>query len=217
MHTGAGFWLIQIASLLEQNGGAFVLAHYSGPQSVAMFAIAFKTLNLAGSAVGIFTQPLWPSFTDAIVRHDLAWVEGTFRKIRGSLITAAFGLAAVWVVLSDWMFLHVFHTAVRLPLVLAVAFALYLVSNMWTHVYYISLMGIGNIWTISAVNVAENFLMLGLGIILASRYGALGMVGGYLLASVLLPFWLLPRVFGNRIERARRDVTAAVAATGLSS
>jgi O-antigen/teichoic acid export membrane protein len=206
MQTGTGFWLIQISSLIEQNAGAFIVAHFSTPQAVAMFAIAFKIVGLAGSAVGIFTQPLWPSFTDAIVRRDLEWVVNVLKKIKLGLVSLSIAAAGAWVLLSDWIFLHVFHTSAKLPLLLTVIFAVYLIANMWTHLHYISLMGIGNIWAISAVALAENLLMVVFGVILTPHLGAAGMVTGYLLASMLLPFWLLPVMLGRRIKQTRVEL-----------
>jgi O-antigen/teichoic acid export membrane protein len=215
MQTGTGFWLIQISSLVEQNAGAFIVAHFATPEAVAMFAIAFKIVGFAGSAVGIFTQPLWPSFTDAIVRRDLDWVVNVFQKIKLGLVSSSILAAATWVLFSNWIFVHFFHAAEKLPLPLTLVFATYLVANMWTHLHYISLMGIGNIWSISLVIFAENLLMVVLGLVFTSRWGATGMVSGYLLASLLLPFWLLPLMLSTRIKRIDVELATATDANHL--
>lgn len=195
MHTGLGFWMIQVGGLLEQNSGPFLLAHLSTPHAVDIFAVAFKICGFAGSVAGTVTQPLWPSFTDAIARHDLDWVLRVFRRVRQGVVSTSSLLALGMVISGSWFFTHILHASVGPERLLVVILAVYLVANMWTHLYYVTLMGISNIWRVAGVVLAENCLMVIGGAILVPRFGASGMAMGYLLASVLLPAWLLRRMF----------------------
>jgi O-antigen/teichoic acid export membrane protein len=195
VHTGVGFWAIQFGGLLEQNSGAFLLAHFSTPDAVAIFAVAFKICGFAGSIAGMVTQPLWPSFTEAIVRRDLDWVLRVFRKIRLGLVALSCVIAVGIIGAGNWVLVRIVHIPVRPERSLLVILAVYLVANIWTHLYYVTLMGISEIWKIASVVLAENCLMIIWGAILVPRYGASGMALGYLLASLLLPAWFLPRMF----------------------
>lgn len=197
MHTGSGFWTVQIGGMLEQNSGPFLLAHYSTPVSVAIFAIAFKICGFAISIAGTLTQPLWPSFTEAIARRDLDWVLRVFRKVRFGLVSLAGVIAAGVVVTGNWFLMRIVHVPVRPDRSLLIILAVYLIANIWTHLYYVTLMGIGDIWRIGGVVFAENCIMVVCGVILAPRLGASGMALAYLLASLLLPAWLLPRMFAK--------------------
>ncbi len=195
LHTGVGFWIVQVGGLLEQNAGPFLLAHLSTPQAVDIFAITFKICGFAGAVVGTLTQPLWPSFTDAIARHDMAWVSRVFRKVRLALVSLSSVLAVGIVIFGSWFLTHAVHASVGPGRSLFVVLAIYLVANMWTHLHYVTLMGIIDIWRIAGIVLAENCLMIVCGALLAPRLGASGMALGYLLASMMLPAWLLPRMF----------------------
>lgn len=197
MHTGMGFWMVQMGGLLEQNSGPFLLAHLSSPQSVDIFAIAFKICGFAGSVASTLTQPMWPSFTDAIARHDMAWVLRVFRKVKQVLISLAIVTAVGIALAGNWFLTHVVHASVGPERSLVVILAVYLIANVWTHLHYVTLMGISDIWRIAGIVLAENCLMIACGAILAPRLGASGMALGYLLAALLLPAWLLPRVFAK--------------------
>jgi hypothetical protein len=95
--------------------------------------------------------------------------------------------------------LHV-DTSGQYPLF--VILGVYFVANIWTHLLYIIMMGMPGIWRATSVLLAENLLMLLFAVLLVPYLGAAGMALAYLLASLVLPVWLLPRLMRLELERA---------------
>jgi hypothetical protein len=56
------------------------------------------------------------------------------------------------------------------------------------------------LWQGVAIVLVENLVMLAFGIVCVPRFGAAGMALAYLLASVVLPVWLLPRLMSRQIR-----------------
>jgi O-antigen/teichoic acid export membrane protein len=198
--VGLAFWLMQIGGVLEQNGGTYLLARFSSTEGTNLFAIVFKSLSLAGAAVAMLTQPLWPAFTDAIAHKDVAWIQTAYIKIRRLLAIYSCALALVLAIAGRWIFQNVMHIDVDGNRLLFPIFAAYFIANVWTHLLYVTMMGMNGIWKIAVIVLGENLLMLIFGAVLAPSFGPAGMAVAYLAASVCLPVWLLPRMMRKAID-----------------
>ncbi len=200
LSVGMAFWLMQIGGVLEQNGGTYLLARFSSTQDTNLFAIIYKSQSLAGAAVAMLTQPLWPAFTDAIAHRDVAWIRRTYTKIRRLLAIYSCTLALVLGAAGAWIFSHLMHVTVDGNRLLFPVFGAYFVANIWTHLFYVTMMGMRGIWKLALILLAENLLMLLFGALLTPPLGALGMALAYLAASLCLPAWLLPRMMTRAID-----------------
>jgi O-antigen/teichoic acid export membrane protein len=199
--VGLAFWLMQIGGVLEQHAGTYLLARFSSTAATNLFAMCYKTLSLAGAIVTILTQPLWPAFTDAIAHRDVDWIRRTYAKIRRLLMIYSLAVAAIVAVAGRWLFLNVLHVEVGGEHALFGILAAYFIANTWTHLFYVTMMGMSGIWRIAVIALAENFLMVLFGALLVPRLGAAGMALAYLAASVSLPVWALPRLMKQAIDR----------------
>lgn len=208
IHVGLAFWAIQVGGILEQNGGTYLLARMSSTEETNLFALVYKGLSLAGAIVAILTQPLWPAFTDAVMHGDIAWIRRSYKKIRRLLTIYSCSLAAAFAVAGQWIFRNVMHIEVVNDHMLFIILAVYLIANIWTHLFYVTMMGMAGIWRIAIVGLCENLLMMILGFLLVPRLGAAGMALAYLVASIALPVWLLPRMMKARIDGIARDAQA---------
>jgi hypothetical protein len=56
------------------------------------------------------------------------------------------------------------------------------------------------VWSVAALVIIENLTMLGLGCLAVPHFGAQGMACAYLLASVVMPAWILPRILRKRMD-----------------
>jgi O-antigen/teichoic acid export membrane protein len=203
LNVGMGFWAIDIGGLLEQNSGNYVLAHLSSVQDTALFAVVYKSFVLAGAVVTTVTIPLWPAFTDAIAHGDVEWISRSLKAIRRALTIYSCAVAALVMLAGQWIVEHLLHIDTTGRSWLFVIFAGYFVTNVWTHLYYVSMMGLQNLWKLALVLLAENILMLFFGIVLVPHWGASGMALAYLTANIALPAWLLPRM----MNRAMREIS----------
>ena len=199
-NTGASFWLIQAMGILEQHGGTYIMAHLASAQDTDIFAVTYRAVCLASATVGIFTQPLWPAFTDAVARHDVTWINRAAHKIRRAIILIAVCLALIVISFGGWGIQHLWHIDITGKRMVVVVLGLYLLSNLWTHFHYIVLMGLDRIWSVASLVIVENLAMLGLGRLAVPHFGALGMAAAYLLASVAIPAWALPRILRGALR-----------------
>jgi O-antigen/teichoic acid export membrane protein len=201
LNVGAAFWAFEIGGLLEQNAGNYILAHLSSTQATALFATVYKSVVLAGSVVATVTMPLWPAFTDAVAHRDIEWIRRSYSNIRRALTVYSCAVALVMSVAGRWAFSAVLHVDTTGADLLFVAFGAYFCAHIWTHLYYVTLMGMDAVWRVALILLAESLLMLLFGILMVPRLGATGMALAYLSASLLLPAWLLPRLMHQAIHR----------------
>jgi O-antigen/teichoic acid export membrane protein len=202
LHVGLAFWAFELCSVLSSNGGTFVLARLSSTHDTDLFAIVYKYLALASMAVNVITAPLWPAITDAIAHRDIDWVRRSYARILRVLNIYSGALALVTMTAGPWLFQHVLHVDTRGYYVVFLILGIYFVANIWTHLMYITMMGMPGIWRAAAVLFAENLLMLLFALLLVPHLGAAGMALAYLIASVVLPVWLLPRLMQQELARA---------------
>jgi O-antigen/teichoic acid export membrane protein len=195
------FWAIQVGGLIEQHGGTYVLAHLSSTRETDLFGVVYRALVLAGAVVNIITMPLWPAITDAIAHRDIAWIHRSYARVRRALTVYSCILAFIVVISGQWIFQHILRVDTGANHWLFVILGFYFVANIWTHLFYVTMMGLQGIWRIAAVLFTENLLMLGIGLLLVPRLGAAGMALSYLCASIALPVWLLPRMMKSALHK----------------
>jgi O-antigen/teichoic acid export membrane protein len=212
MHTGVAFWLIQATGVLEQHGGTYLMAHLTTPQITDIFGVIFRAGSLISATVGIFTQPLWPAFTDAVARHDSGWVHRAARKIRRIVMSIAGALALLMITIGTWGIEHVWRVGISGNRLTVVIVGVYILFNLWTHYHYVLLMGLDRAWTVAGLVLVENLSMLVLGMVIVPHMGASGMAVAYLLASALLPAWILPHILSGRLNEIVQDRPWASAA-----
>lgn|GEM_PF-2838999 len=205
MHTGSAFWLISITGMLEQYGGTYLMAHFATPSATAIFGAVYRVVALVSSTVGIITQPLWPALTDAVTRKDSEWISRAARRAARVVLSIAFVLAFLMCTVGNWGIQHILHVDITGYHALTIVLGVYLLSNLWTHYHYVLLMGLDRMWTVSSLVVIENLSMLGLGAVAIPRLGASGMGLAYLLASLMLPAWYLPRVLARRMKQIMQN------------
>ncbi len=191
---------MQIGAILEQNGGIYLLARFSSTEATNLFAVVYKSLSLAGAIVAILTQPLWPAFSDAIAHRDIAWIRRSYEKIRRILTIYSCTVAVVLIVAGQWIFGNLMKITVENDHLLFVILGAYFIANIWTHLFYVTMMGMKGIWRVAMIALCENLLMMIFGILLVPWLGARGMALAYLVASIALPAWILPRLMKAGID-----------------
>ncbi|WP_263409886.1 lipopolysaccharide biosynthesis protein [Terriglobus tenax] len=200
VHTGTAFWIIQASAVIEQHGGTYVMARFATPEMTAIFGVVYRAVDLVASVVGIVTQPLWPAFTDAAARQDSGWIHRTTQKVRRSLMGVASLLALALITCGAWGIKHIWHVDLDSQSSLIYVLGAYLVCNVWTHLHYVILMGLDRVWSIASLLITENIIMIGCGVLLVPRFHETGMAAAYLIASIALPAWLLPKLLDASLK-----------------
>jgi O-antigen/teichoic acid export membrane protein len=167
---GFRFFLIQISALIIFTTDNLIIAQILGPEEVTPYNVIFRLFSLVTLVNGILLTPLWSAFTDAYVKHDVAWIRMTIRRLNLLMIPVvlvsvllmffARDIIAVWIgkplALSD-----------RLIVLMGVS----IILIMWNNIYGNFINGIGEIRLQSVIAVAAGILNIPLSIYLAKYLG----------------------------------------------
>ncbi len=80
VQSGSEFFVLQLASLVVFNSDNLVVTHYLGPVQVASYSVAWRLVGYAMVAQTLMAPSLWPAFSEAFSRGDLAWIRRTFAR-----------------------------------------------------------------------------------------------------------------------------------------
>ncbi|MHB9149539.1 MAG: oligosaccharide flippase family protein [Thermoleophilia bacterium] len=166
LRVGVSFFVLQLAVALAFTSDNLVVAQVLGAEAVSQYAVPMRLFALLGAALGMALGPLWPAYTEAVVRGDADWVRRTFRR---SLLFSA--------------------------LVVAVPAAMLVVGGPWVLTVWVGpsiqptfwlLLGLG-IWAmIAAVGSCTAMLLNGIGAI--SFQAILGVAMGIAALALKIPF-----------------------------
>jgi len=99
--TGMQFFALQVAAAVCYGTDNIVIAHLAGHDAVAAYSVHLKLFSPIQILAGVALTPLWPAYSEALARGDLAWVR---RILARSLFFLAFGgavCAAAVLALAD--------------------------------------------------------------------------------------------------------------------
>jgi O-antigen/teichoic acid export membrane protein len=77
---GLAFFVIQASMAAGYQSDNLILAQILGPESVTVYAVAYKLFSVAPAVLTILTMPLWPAYGEALARQDLGWIKKTLRR-----------------------------------------------------------------------------------------------------------------------------------------
>jgi O-antigen/teichoic acid export membrane protein len=90
LSSGLMFFTLQIEYLLTFSSDNLIVAQLLGSAAVAQYAVTTKLFATVAMAQNCWLGPLWPAYSEAIARHDTAWVRRTLlRSIIGSAVWAS--------------------------------------------------------------------------------------------------------------------------------
>ena len=78
---GGKYLIATLLSAVALNVDTLIVAHTSGLDEAAVFAVAVRALTALGLLVTLVNLPLWPANAEAMANGDLAWIERTTRRM----------------------------------------------------------------------------------------------------------------------------------------
>jgi O-antigen/teichoic acid export membrane protein len=101
--VGLLFLVLQVAVAIAFQSDVLVAAVVLGPDEAATYAVTLKFFLLAPTFIGLYLATLWPAYSEAIARGDIAWVRRTLK--RSTLIALALSVvgASVLVAVGPWL------------------------------------------------------------------------------------------------------------------
>lgn len=131
--SGVLFLVLGMAGAVAYQTDALVISHLLGPEEVTTYNLALRLFLIPGLIVSFLVAPLWPAFSDAFARQDMAWAWQTLRRavVWGAWVTVP---GAVLLVLfgQQLMDLWVGEGEVTIPALLLVALGLLTALNALT-------------------------------------------------------------------------------------
>src|SRR5947209_3365543 len=124
---GVLFLLLQPAAALAFSSDNLIVAHFLGADAVARYSVAAKLFSLLVLANAMFVGPLWPAYSEARARDDIAWIKSALaRSFAWSAAFAGLGGLALCalapVLLKLWL-----HRDMSIPSTLFAALAIWTV------------------------------------------------------------------------------------------
>lgn len=189
MQLGTEFFMLQIAGLVVFNSDNLVVTHYLGPAQVASYSVAWRLVGYAAVVQALLTPALWPAFSEAFERGDLAWVRHAFRRTMWITMGTALAFAVLFAFLGRWI-IRVWATKAAVPgeTLMLLMCAWVLISTFMNNTSTV-LVARGETRLQAWLGVAAAALNLALSIWLVQRIGAegviLGTIASYLIVLIL--------------------------------
>ncbi|RZI59745.1 MAG: hypothetical protein EOP94_02605 [Zymomonas sp.] len=200
--SSLAFWLVQIATLMMHNLSLVQLGQITGAARLAPFAVVFRLLQLLSTAVLMISMPLWPAITDATVRGDGEWIRNAYRRLLIGAMTFCIVVAIVLGMFGPRLIPLWAGPDVRPGYALTALLGFYFVIWMWNHCHSAVLFGLGKLWGVAYVVLAEGIAVLVLSAWLAPRYGAEGTAFALCMAGLGITAWLLPMLVRTSLAKA---------------
>lgn len=193
------FWLLVLANGLNQQGVLLVLAAFSSPVTVALFATHRTAAGALGYVGSVLQAPLWPELSFLWARQrteELRTV--TFSAIRLVMFLSGLAALVLWAVLP---FIYPLWTGRQLELRPALLIVM-LMQGVLAAGWFTS----G--WALLAANkhrvparwsLANAILTIVLALAAAPRYGVLGVAVATLTGDVVCGLLAYPRVAGRML------------------
>lgn len=189
---GFQFFIIQITVVIIMSTNNLIITHIVGPDAVTSYNIAYKYFGLISMGFVIILNTFWSAFTEAYIKEDFNWI----KRILTNLIKLWLGLVvmvALMLLIADKFYLLWVGDEVKVPFLLSVFSALFVVIYIWYSIFIYFINGTGKIKLQLYTTVCVAVLNIPVSIFFASYLdmGAAGVILGscitYLPGSILGP------------------------------
>lgn len=209
LSSGWSFLLIQAAAMVVFSTDNIIVSHYLGAAEVTPYSVTWRIVSF-GSVLQVLAFPaLWPAFTEAHARGDIAWIRRTFAVTMRT--TIALNVAwAVFLIIFGRLGIRLWAGPAAVPsrsLLLAMAVWSIIAGFMTAQS---CLLGALNQTRLQAIASALAALVnLALSIVLVVRIGSLGVILGTIISYIVV--LVVPQGFAvtRAIHNLSRDSRVA--------
>lgn len=196
LHTARGFLLFGVTGTLALSCDYIVMSRLLQSAQVAEYNLASKAFSTILTLHSVLLAASWTPLSDRFFRGDLA---GMRRQLARLL-----GMGAILVALTGLPLALCMDTVVRLltdgkidalPLSLTLAWLVYVAMRVWSDSFATALLSCNQVGIINRYVVWQSLMSVMAQWLLATRYGATGIVLGILASFLLTAAWILPLRF----------------------
>lgn len=186
MHSGSGFFLLQLAGLAAFSSDNLVIAHFAGPAEVTPYSITWRLVGYAAVLQSLLTPSLWPAYSEAYVRGDMSWIRKTYSYVMKLTVSTTGVCCALFLVLGRTVIRYwAGNAAVPSQFLLMVMCIWVMISAVMSN--QACLLAAANEISLQAwLGVTAAALNLASTIWLVQRIGALGVILGTVLSYIIV-------------------------------
>lgn len=101
--TSGLFFVLQVSGLVAFQSDNLIIAHYLGPESVAVYAVTFKLFTIPSIILSLFLNALWPAYAEAKIRGDKEWIYKSFTRSLKFSAAIAVPISVVTLACGPWI------------------------------------------------------------------------------------------------------------------
>jgi O-antigen/teichoic acid export membrane protein len=202
---GAAYLVVQVASTLSMYSDSIIAARILGPEAVTQYAVVSKPFGLLSAMLFMALVPMWPAYTEALAKGDMAWVRRMLKNSLGLAIVIVGGAGLILVVVGAplirlWVGDPLFEVPTGLLFALAGWTLVQTVGGVWAAL----MNGLNLVRFQAACAVLTAVVAVAAKVVLARQSGITGLVWGTSLAHLVLT--LVPIGIYLKYALARRAV-----------
>lgn len=173
---GLPYLILGLATTLAVHSDSIIALSLLGAEATARMAVTQRACVMALNLLWVLTQPLWPAFTDAVIRGDSIWIRRrlvlatavvTVCAVCGSAVLVAWGAPLLHLWMGGGLDVE--------PIVLW-AMAIWIVVPALGRIPDVLLNALGVVWFQVGVAVVYSALAFGLKLTLAGKWGVAGIL-----------------------------------------
>ena len=197
IHTGLFFFILQMGITFIYASDNLIITQFLGPEAVTQYAVPYQMFSFALVIFNAIISPLWPAYSEAIARGDLAWVRKTLNRSL-KLILLLVGAVSIFFILFGRQILHLWVGSKITPsLFLNIGFGIWMILLTFGGSMTI-LLNAANIFRFQIIFISLTFIFsVAFKCLLIHYFSLPGIIWGTICAYIL--FYLIPyTIFINK-------------------
>ena len=192
LKPGAGFLIIQIATIFIFQSDIFIVNYFLGHEYAAEYSIHLQLLLYAQTAVGMITGPYWSALGDAGHKNEITWFKQTLFKL--TLLSASMMIIFGCIInlLGKNIVAYWSHGKIIWNAPLGLVITVFITVTTTAAVYGMALGALNVVRGPAKLALIQAFVNIILCVIFVQRLGILGIALGTLLSYLLTAAWYIP-------------------------
>jgi O-antigen/teichoic acid export membrane protein len=186
LSSGWHFFVLQLAGIVVFNTDNLIVTHYLGPAQVTPYSVTWRLVGYSAVLQTLLTPALWPAYSEAFVRGDLAWVRQTFRRISYLTMGSALAFTGILAVAGRPIIRLWAGQAAEPPQNLLLLMCVWIMISTYMNNTATILVAKGETRLQAWCSIAAAGLNLWWSIILVQRIGSMGVILGTILSYLLV-------------------------------
>ncbi len=211
LHAARGFLLFGLTGTMALSCDYIVMSRLLQSAQVAEYNLASKTFGTILTLHSVLLAASWTPLSDRFFRGDLAGVRRQLVRVLGMGLVLVTLIGLPLVLGMDLIVRLLTGGKIEaLPLALTLGWLMYVAMRVWSDSFATALLSCNQVAVINRYIVWQSLISVTAQWLLASRWGAPGIVLGILVSFLLTAGWILPLRFLS-ITRPAHPETPATA------